>query len=368
MNIVSFDIPFPPNYGGVIDVFYKIKAFHQLGQKVTLHCFQYNQRKPDKTLLQYCDKVHYYPRDKSIRSLSLKTPFIVKSRKHNQLLQNLQQDNNPILFEGLHSCYYLSHPLLKERFKMVRAHNVEAEYYSILANNETNLLKRGYYFTESFLLRQYEKNLMHSDLIMAISPNDHQYFSKKFKKTYYLPVFHNQESITIQEGKGTYALYHGNLSVNENITAAMFLLEKIIPSTSIAWMMAGKNPPPLLQQRCKEKNVQLIPNSSHEQMQQLLQNAHVNVLPTFQPTGIKLKLLNALHSGRYCIANDFMVQNTGLAPLCLIANNPEAFIQHLHNIQDQSFTQPMIETRKRLLKEKFDNIENARKLLEFVGA
>lgn len=366
MNIISFDIPFPPNYGGVIDVFYKIKAFHQLGQKITLHCFQYNQRKPDKTLLQYCDKVHYYLRDTSVRSLSLRIPFIVKSRKHNQLLKNLQQNNEPILFEGLHSCYYLSHPLLKERFKMVRAHNVEADYYSILANNETNILKRGYYFTESFLLRQYEKNLIYSNLIMAISPNDHLYFSKKFPKTYYLPVFHNQESITIQAGKGTYALYHGNLSVNENIKAAEFLLEKVIPSTSISWIMAGKNPPLLLQKQCKEKNVQLIANPSHEQMQQLLQNAHVNVLPTFQPTGIKLKLLNALHSGRYCIANDLMVQNTGLTTLCLVANTPEIFIEHLHNIQSQPFTKQMIEARKNVLKDKFDNVDNARKLLELV--
>ena len=26
VHIVSFDVPYPPNYGGVIDVFYKIKT------------------------------------------------------------------------------------------------------------------------------------------------------------------------------------------------------------------------------------------------------------------------------------------------------------------------------------------------------
>ncbi len=26
LHIISFDIPYPPNYGGVIDVFYKLKA------------------------------------------------------------------------------------------------------------------------------------------------------------------------------------------------------------------------------------------------------------------------------------------------------------------------------------------------------
>ena len=43
LHIVAFDIPQPANYGGVIDVFYKIKALTNLGVKVHLHCYEYGR-------------------------------------------------------------------------------------------------------------------------------------------------------------------------------------------------------------------------------------------------------------------------------------------------------------------------------------
>ena len=36
-------MPYPPNYGGVIDVFYKIKSLHAIGIKIILHCFKYGK-------------------------------------------------------------------------------------------------------------------------------------------------------------------------------------------------------------------------------------------------------------------------------------------------------------------------------------
>ena len=53
LHIVSFDVPFPPNYGGVVDVFYKIRALHKLGVKIHLHCFEYG-RGEQKELDKYC--------------------------------------------------------------------------------------------------------------------------------------------------------------------------------------------------------------------------------------------------------------------------------------------------------------------------
>ena len=45
IHIISFDVPLPANYGGVIDVFYKIKALHKAGIKIKLHCFYYGREK-----------------------------------------------------------------------------------------------------------------------------------------------------------------------------------------------------------------------------------------------------------------------------------------------------------------------------------
>ena len=61
LHVISFDIPYPPNYGGVIDVFYKIKSLAEVGVKIHLHCFEYG-RKQTNELKKFCVSVNYYPR------------------------------------------------------------------------------------------------------------------------------------------------------------------------------------------------------------------------------------------------------------------------------------------------------------------
>ena len=34
IHIIVFDVPYPSDYGGIIDVFYKLKALHQLGVNI----------------------------------------------------------------------------------------------------------------------------------------------------------------------------------------------------------------------------------------------------------------------------------------------------------------------------------------------
>ena len=42
------------------------------------------------------------------------------------------------------------------------------------------------------------------------------------EKVHYLPAFHAHKEVESLVGSNNYALYHGNLSVNENIRAALF--------------------------------------------------------------------------------------------------------------------------------------------------
>ena len=80
LNIVSLDNPFPPNYGGAIDIFYKLKSLSDQGYKIYLHCF-YSNRKPRPELESCCKQVYYYQRKSIIKSMfSLKIPFVVSSR------------------------------------------------------------------------------------------------------------------------------------------------------------------------------------------------------------------------------------------------------------------------------------------------
>ena len=364
LHIVSFNVPYPPDYGGVIDVFYKIKALHNLGIKIYLHCFHYG-REESPELNKICEKVFYYPRRKFYQAIYSKVPYIVGSRKNDELLTNLTADNHPILFEGLHTCFYLNHPLLREKIKAVRMHNVEWDYYRSLKEAERNYLIKFYFYYESKKLKKFEDDLKFADKIFAISKSDYEYLRLSYENIHYVPAFHNNEDVTSKTGKGDYILYQGNLSVAENNQAAMFIAKKIAEGMPFNFIIAGKQPTNALKKEIKSiPNVKLIENPPFDQMADLMSNAHINLLFTFQNTGIKLKLLNSLYRGRFCLVNNKMVNNTGLETLCLVEDNPNAAKRYVTELMEMEFNQHDIDKRQRVLEEGFGNRANALKIAE----
>lgn len=360
LTIVAFDVPYPPNYGGIVDVFYKIKALHQLGVKLHLHCFDYGKGEQQE-LNNYCTSVTYYKRQLGKHLLLSSTPFVVKSRQNKDLLENLLKVNTPILLEGLHSCSHIEQ--LKENGKTiwVRTHNIEHDYYNGLASVEKNIFKKQFFISEAKKLKQFEDILKKADHIFAISPNDTKYLkTNQNKNTSYLPAFHTSEEITSQEGKGKYCLYHGNLSVGENSKAACWLIENVFANTDIPFVIAGSHPPKTLTELCnRHPNITLLEDISVKELDQQIQNAQINILVTFQATGIKLKLLSALYKGRHCIVNKEMVENTGLENACVVGNSGKELKSHIFNYMDKDFTQHDIQQRKQIL-EPFSNLNNAR--------
>lgn len=71
-------MPYPVDYGGVFDLFYKIKELHSLGVKIHLHCFDYG-RGEQPELNKYCEEVFYYSRNEGHKGFSFKLPYIVAS-------------------------------------------------------------------------------------------------------------------------------------------------------------------------------------------------------------------------------------------------------------------------------------------------
>jgi hypothetical protein len=349
---VSFDIPYPPVYGGVIDVFYKIKALKELGVSIHLHTFIYGKEKQPE-LEKYCHKVHYYKREDKFSSLISMKPFIVKSRSNKQLLKNLLSHKYPILFEGLHT----TAPLLTNDFldqkTYIRTHNIEHLYFDGLYKSSTNIPNKIYYKSEAIKLKKYENIVNKVDGIFTISPEEHKYFLTNYKSTaHYIPVFHENEKIselTISEKR---VIYHGDLRISDNIKAALFLINTY-KNTGIQLIIAsGTKNKKIFASTSNHDNINFIHIIDYKKFTQLLQKSHINVLPTFQKTGIKLKLINALYKGKFIIANDEMVKDTGLEGLCEIANNESEFLQKTKEIFDLQFTEK-------------DQIERSEKLSDF---
>lgn len=348
-----------------MDVFYRIKALAEQGISVHLHCFTYQQSQPRRELQQWCTAIHYYPRLSLQKSLPISLPHIVASRKNEELLHRLMVNDYPILFEGLHTCYYLDHPALVNRTKLVRMHNIEWEYYRELALREPNFLRKQYLRVESLRLRSYERVLAHAQAILAISPKDGRYLGEQFPGVLHLPAFHPHTFVDSRTGMGKFVLYHGKLSVAENNEAALWLIQEVFSSMpDLHLIIAGADPrPELIAAISKAPNVLLRHNVPDDEMHTLMVDAHIHALPTFQPTGIKLKLLNALFAGRHVLVNSPMVAETGLEELCVIANDPAGFRAAMRHLYNQPFTESEIARRIKLLSNQFDNQQNAKELI-----
>lgn len=361
-------MPYPPDYGGVTDVYYRLKALHEIGVKIHLHCFEYG-RGEQPVLNKYCVEVNYYKRNTGIKGISFRLPYIVKSRANKELLQNLLKDEHPVLLEGIHCTYFLSTGELKNKKVVVRLHNVEFEYYSHLAKNETSLLKRLYYNIESRLLKKYEKKIADKAMLLPINKKDLEIYQDLFEATRisYLPAFLPVSLVSSKHGRGDYCLYHGNLSVAENEKAVIWLCINIFNQSNTPFIISGKNPSEKLQDAARQnKNISLVGNPSEEKMNELIANAQINILPSFNATGVKIKLLNALFTGRHCIVNKQAVDGTGLEALCHIAESGEEFKTAVQQLFDEPFSGEEIEKRSRLLHKEFDNKTNAEFLMQLI--
>jgi hypothetical protein len=367
LHIVSLDVPWPADYGGVIDIFFKIKALHSAGIKIHLHCF--TKGRPEAIELnKYCCSVYYYQRKKET-AISLKLPFIVSSRINNELLLNLKKDNHPVLLEGIHCTYYLHKNLLQNRKVILRLHNVEFEYYRHLAEYEKNLFRKIYFLYEKQLLKKYEKAVVVKAPGLAVSEQDAAAYKTLFNASnvYCLPVFIPYTLAVGKEGNGCFCLYHGNLSVSENEASVIWLLQHVFNDLSIPFVIAGKNPSKRLTELAHaHKQTCIVANPSDKEMQDMICKAQIHVLPSFNNTGIKLKLLNALFNGRHCLVNQQAVEGSGLEKVCHIANDDISFKKSLQQLYNQPFTEDEKQQRQGLLLHQYNNEKNVKRLITFL--
>jgi hypothetical protein len=356
LHIVCLDVPFPPDYGGAIDMYYRIQALKKLGFKLTLHIFEYGRGKHKE--LEALGEMHYYKRRRSIWQMFSRRPFIVQSRKNKQLLDRLLLDNSPILFEGIHTTWYLEHPEIKKRTTLVRMHNVEHEYYKSLGK-QSSFLKRIFYQVEATKLKNYQSILGHCSAVLAIKEEESDRLQTLNPKVHVLPA-----SFPELEGKfiptKRYALFHGNLSIPENIHAAVHLIKTLsgVINPEFGLIIAGKNPSKKLAKLCNSNNVLLIANPSEKKLEQLIQEAHIHVLHTENASGIKLKLLSCLYSSGHILVNPKMVQGTPLADFCVIYEDAKDLKINFLGLRNSSLSEDEFEKRKAYIQTYFNNTQN----------
>jgi len=365
LHVIAFNVPYPADYGGVIDIFYKLRSLKQVGIKTILHCYTYG-RQSSKELEDLCAEVHYYERDSGFYYALQRDPYIVVTRDSNIMPKRILGDKFPVLFEGLHSTSRLKEYAKAGKKCLVRAHNIEHDYYRALSRSENRLYDKVFLHTEAIKLRAYEKVLEHADYILGISRPETDYFMENYGHSTLVPAFHRFDEVTIKPGLGEYILFHGNLAVAENSDVFLRIASHVLSKIPHRVMVAGKNPSKsFIRKLSGWSNIRVIANPTDDELDKLIADAQVNLLYTAQSTGIKLKLLHALFGGRHCLVNTEMIGGTGLESLCRLAEEPRDMIDQLEELMTLPFTEKQISEREIALKD-YSNRAGAEKILELL--
>ena len=364
LHIVCLDVPFPADYGGAIDMFYRIQALHALGLTLTIHAFEYGRGRQAE--LEKYGTVNYYKRTKSIFHLFSKRPFIVQSRMSKELLKELSLDEDPILFEGLYTCGFLEFPAIQHRMTFARMHNIEHEYYRGLTMG-SSFLKRWFFRLEARKLQKYEAILSKAKHVFVIKESEEDYFKQYQQNSHFLPA-----SFPPIEGRFAaikrYALIHGNLSVSENEQAVYWILHTLqkVMDPTFPIVVAGKNPGKRLIAFCAQMNVKVVSNPSEEQLNTLIQEAQIHLLHTKVPSGIKLKLLACIHSAGHVLVNSKLVQGSGLTQFCTVADEPKEYRLHFLGLKNHEMTKEEFDQRHTYITAHFNTAANCQIFLQLM--
>ncbi len=362
VHVVCLEAPSPPSYGGAIDMYYKVRALASIGKEIILHYYSYHKNRNAGDLEQYCVEVNSYSRKRYIESVSFFSPYIVRSRVNAGLIRRLNEDAHPILLEGIHCTAIL--PYINKERVVLRMHNNEATYYQSLAASEKHPLKRLYFSVEARLLKKHQQGLAKDLTIASLSDQDLMALKNDygFRNAHFIPCFTPWRTINAQEGKGNYCLYHGNMAVSENESAAAWLTEEVFSRTNVPFVIAGSGISTRLATKARKyKNCKLVFDPPPDELNGLIRDAHINILPSKNNTGVNLMLLHALFDGRFCIPNDQGVAGSHVHSGVYIANEPDEYIQLIQKLFEQEFTADHIKERKSI-QGIYDNHRNAQLL------
>lgn len=367
LHIVSFDNPFPPKYGGVIEVFYKIKALHEIGYKIYLHCFVNAVPSKSSELQDLCEKVYFYKNNYNPFYFFSKIPFSVISRNDKKILENLNKVEAPILFEGLKTAYFSGNKSLKNRLRILRLHNIEQDYFKGISKSEKNWFKKELYRFESRKYQNYEKAIQNFDHVISLSYFENDYTNQKFKNSTYIPVFHGNTKVLPLDGFGKYAIYHGDLNTSDNKKAVEYLVQIFKKRDDYKLVIASDSNEGFVKKLIGEsENIEFILLRNFTHLQELLKNAHINLVISFQKSGTKLKLINSLFNSRFCIINENIIDDEEVVRFCIKVTDKEELISKI----DSLIALPYIdyELRKNSLENYLSDVKNAEKIHDLISA
>jgi glycosyltransferase involved in cell wall biosynthesis len=217
---------------------------------------------------------------------------------------------------------------------VVRAHNVEFEILDRLATNERSPARRALLRREAKRFRRFELDLLgRVDRVYTITDRDADTFSAAGVQTPMetIPPFIDIDRYRRDPGVSTVPrtiVHVGSMSWMPNLNGIDWFLGKVWPQIIDAFpdvklYLVGKNPPPRLSEYDDKR---VIVTGYVEDEKPHIQSAHLFIVPLFEGSGIRIKILTAMALGVPVLSTTIGAEGNEW-PGLLVADEPDAWAE-----------------------------------------
>jgi glycosyltransferase involved in cell wall biosynthesis len=361
--VLSFDIPWPDDYGGMKDVWQRLMLMKSQYPEARIDVVA-SYRAPERLerfnsspQREEIDRFFAYRQEEGWRAL-LPLPASVATRRLSaDDLTNVKAVLKPrydlIIVETM-KCYRVYRqlrPLIEAQAVILRVHNIEADYYRALGQAETRLARRAFMAAEaarygvlerlSPLYRQFDKLWF----ISAAEFRDERFYGDPEKKCWMPPVIMATASAEKDtpgfDARHDMALYVGNLDLADNRIAAAEVvrdLDPLLRRGEVELVMAGQCSDAAYARALEAAapGVSVKPRPSDAELHDLYNRAKVFFCYAANPGGTKLKLYDAMRHGLPVVANPHGCTGSGLENVVI----PSAAVRSSAAVLQRLFLDP----------------------------
>lgn len=366
LHIVCPAAPWPLTSGSTIDMFYRIRSLHAEGVGIILHYFSLPEERHPTELNPYCESIHIYP---LVKRGSSHLPKSIRLRFDPALLARLQQDQYPVLLEGLSCCGFIDKLASEQRKIVVRIQQLQHRYLQERAKTTRHPLEWMRSQIERKKLLRFKRQLPSSVIYACVNQGQSDYYKEHLRlaTATSLPVFSPYDTVRSREGLGSFCLFQGNLSEKETEKTLVWLLTKVFSRVHIPFVIAGQSPSARIEKLVHlYQHTCLVADPGEAELDDLIQKAQTHVLPSSISSGTSLRLLHAVSMGRHCICNANALRDSPLKEACYSTETAAGIASLITQLQHRPFGEEEILIRKRLLQETFDNQKNTKTLIGYL--
>lgn len=387
LQLVLFDLPIAPLYGGTAEVDFKIRALLDQGLELHIHAWvspalDRQLRSGAVALPDWSQRVatlQWYPRPSALKSWFTTQPHAVASRSGAVMVEALSRGAKDVLLEGWQVSACMKSPALRNHRFWVRAHNRESQYYQLQANSSESLLKKLYYNIEAFRWLRLERfmakdaNFRELKGVLSLCPLETLQYRKEGLEASYLSAFVRLDyaapgtDTAMKPLDHPFVLYHGRLDIPDNQRAVRTMLQWAVLCPEFTWVVAGsKASPGMIRQLRSVPGFQWVDTPDDSTLATLVQNASVHVIPSKGRAGLRLKMIHALMGKGHVLVPLEAVEGLPWADWVTTIDHEEDWFKALRLALEAPPERAQLERRHQEIRAHFDPKHNAAMLSDLI--